>query len=1167
MKQVFYDPRQLRRKVFRRLTDVLVVGFTLVLAVFIFSVISRQNAPELLLPTQKPNYKALKERQETARKNAVARPGRRRPKLRASEVVPNQDQPLRAAFYENDSEDFASFQAHIHQIDILFPDWLHVISADGNLVGATPMYPVRFFSVVDSSGVHGVDPQNQVKDAIAAAHEDTEIYPMLNDYDTLNQQWSGDVIGKMLRTPAARERLHLQLDQFLYANPSYRGIALDFEQVPDEDQQLYADWVGELHNDFQAKHLKIYVSLQSQAPGDVLRSMAQNSDGVILMNYDEHEETSQPGPVASEPWFEANLTRALKYVPREKLICGIGNYGFDWAMPAPVKGKKTSGQPVNVDDLTVQDAWQLADDAGADVHLEGDELNPSFAYVDEDTHLSHRVWFLDAVTALNEMRAGNLMGIRTFALWRLGEEDPSLWKVWNDPGAKDAPDQLRVVPPGQDVDTEGEGDILRVTSAPQTGERTIQIASDNYTLIDEDMTSLPHSYTIEQYGYKPDELALTFDDGPDPVWTPKILDVLQQYHAPGTFMIIGEEAMNNVGLVKREVADGEEIANHTFTHPNIAEITPRQLTLELNGTERLFAAELGIHTLFFRPPYSIDQEPDTNGEAAPAFRIQQMGYTIIGDKIDTDDWIEHPRKTPQEITDSVLEQIQAMKTLPWMRGSIILMHDGGGDRSATVAALPTLITTLRAKGYKLVLVSDLMGKTRAEVMPPIAPSLRWQARVDWVAFFFFAVFAHFLVDVFFIGDVLMSVRLVLIGIFALIDRFRKRHIPAGDYHPRVAVLIPAYNEEMVIVRTIRSVLKSDYPDVRVIVIDDGSLDRTFDAAREAFPEEIAAKRLVVLTKPNSGKAEALNYGLNHVDEEVYVGIDADTIIAPDAVSKLVRWFADPRVGAVAGNAKVGNRINLWTQWQALEYITSQNFERRAMDLFNVVTVVPGAIGAWRTSAVKQGGCYPVNTVAEDADLTMNLLEHQYKVIYDDRALAFTEAPATARSLMQQRFRWSFGILQAVFKHRAAVRTNRAMGFFALPNILVFQILFPLVSPLIDIMFAAGVVQYLVDLHFHPETASSASFEKLLAYFLIFLVIDFLTSALAFLLEPRHPANKGDGWLLFHIWLQRFSYRQLFSVVLFRTLKRAIEGRPFNWEKIERTARMSRKTEEIAAGDS
>src|SRR6185503_10554681 len=344
--------------------------------------------------------------------------------------------------------------------------------------------------------------------------------------------------------------------------------------------------------------------------------------------------------------------------------------------------------------------------------------------------------------------------------------------------------------------------------------------------------------------------------------------------------------------------------------------------------------------------------------------------------------------------------------------------------------------------------------------------------------------------------------------------------------------------------------------------DDGSTDNTFENAREAYPAEIAAGKLTVLTKPNAGKAEALNFGLRHIHEEIYIGIDADTVIASDAVSKLICHFADPQIGAVAGNANVGNRVNLWTRWQALEYITSQNFERRALDLFNVVTVVPGAIGGWRTEAVRQGGGYPINTVAEDADLTMNLLEQGYKVIYEDQALAFTEAPVDARGLMRQRFRWSFGTLQAVFKHKQAFRTNKAMGFFALPNIVVFQILLPLVSPFIDLMFAAGVVHYFVDKHFHPETTSAASFEKLLVYFLAFLVIDFVTSALAFSLERKHPASKGDGWLLFHIWIQRFTYRQVFSVVLFKTVKRAIDGKPFNWDKLERTAQMSKETEEL-----
>jgi cellulose synthase/poly-beta-1,6-N-acetylglucosamine synthase-like glycosyltransferase/peptidoglycan/xylan/chitin deacetylase (PgdA/CDA1 family) len=677
------------------------------------------------------------------------------------------------------------------------------------------------------------------------------------------------------------------------------------------------------------------------------------------------------------------------------------------------------------------------------------------------------------------------------------------------------------------------------------------------------MTSFPLSYTVNQTGYNPKEVALSFDDGPDPTWTPKILDILKQYHVSGTFFMIGAEAQNNVGVMQRVYREGHEIGNHTWFHPDISDISRRDLDLELNLTERLFASKLGVQPLYFRPPYSIDQEPDTNDQAAPAEMIQNLGYVIVGDKIDTDDWDEHPRKSPKEIVDSVFQQMADMQTRSWMRGSIILLHDGGGDRSVTVAALPVLIQALRERGYTIVPVSQLMGKTREEVMPPLKQDQVWQARVDSVAFFVWAFFNHFVIGVFFVGDILMSARLIIIGLFAIIDRLRKRKNYAGpDYAPRVAVLIPAYNEEKVIVRTIRSVMMSNYKNLRIIVIDDGSTDNTYRAAVDTYPADIASGRLLVLTKPNGGKADALNYGLEKTREEIYIGIDADGVIAHDAITNLVCHFADPKIGAVAGNAKVGNRVNLWTRWQALEYITSQNFERRALDLFDVVMVVPGAIGAWRTHAVKDGGGYHTNTVAEDADLTMNLLEQGYSVIYEDQALAFTEAPINMDGLMRQRFRWSFGILQAVFKHRGAITKRRAMGLFALPNTIIFQILLPLFSPFIDLMFVAGVVNYFYDKHFHPEAASAASFEKLLAFFLAFLIIDFAASALAFTLERKHPASKGDAWLLFHIWIQRFTYRQVFSIVLAKTIKRAIDGKPFNWDKLERTAKMSEETEKL-----
>jgi len=224
-------------------------------------------------------------------------------------------------------------------------------------------------------------------------------------------------------------------------------------------------------------------------------------------------------------------------------------------------------------------------------------------------------------------------------------------------------------------------------------------------------------------------------------------------------------------------------------------------------------------------------------------------------------------------------------------------------------------------------------------------------------------------------------------------------------------------------------------------------------------------------------------------------------------------------------------------------------------------VVPGAIGAWRTSAVQQAGGYHTDTVAEDADLTMSLLEKGWKVVNEDRALAFTEAPTTANGLMRQRFRWSFGILQSVWKHGSAMRKRSRLGWIALPNIIIFQIMLPLVSPFIDLMFFFGGVQYLVGRYFHPESGNDAgNFLKLALYFGIFLIVDFMASALAFMLErrePGHGSRNEDLSLLLHLWLQRFAYRQLFSAVLFKTLKRAIDGKPFAWDKLERTGGLLR----------
>jgi cellulose synthase/poly-beta-1,6-N-acetylglucosamine synthase-like glycosyltransferase/spore germination protein YaaH/peptidoglycan/xylan/chitin deacetylase (PgdA/CDA1 family) len=1155
---VFYDPRQARRKRLRRLFDVIGIFTTLVVCFFVYSAMRGEPLPDLLLPLQKKPYHALREgekqRARERRQLAIKRTHRKSKKA-PSNVKLNAEEGIRAAFYVPwDAASFSSLRQYARQIDLLYPEWLHVLTPDGKLQGVDEQSN-KPFDVVEGANVRQVD--DKVMPFLKTEETGMEVFPLVNNFD--GADWVD--ISKFLNDPDARAEFRRQVAAFL-SSDKYRGLMVDFETFPRKGQPGFVALLKELSSDLHQHDMKLYVAVPSHNEEWNYAAVAKSVDGVVLMNYDEHYPGGAPGPVASQDWFVDNLEAALKVVPKEKLICAIANFGYDWAQ-RDKKGKLPPGERDR--NQSVEEAWLAARDSDQDVEFDEDYLVPHVSYLDE-LNVQHDIWFQDGVTAFNEMRASQELGIRTFALWRLGSEDRSLWRVWDAPGESGAQEKLKDVPPGQDVDMEGEGEILRIEARPQNGVRSLVMDKVTPMIGDETYESLPEPYRVGRYGASPNEMALTFDDGPDPQWTAKILDVLKEKNAPAAFFLIGLEADKNAGLAARIYREGHTIGNHTFTHPDISNISKGYMKVELNLTELLFASRLGIRSVLLRPPYSIDAEPDTEDEVRPLELAQDLGYITVGDKIDPNDWRDNPRRSGDEIAADVISHLPPCAKDDTRCGNIILMHDGGGDRSQTVLALPKIIEGIRAKGLKIVPLNELIGKQKAELMPPIPANQRWAARLTWVGFWMFDVSIKGITWIFLIGDLLMTGRLLFVGAFAIYDRFHHRiyGTPAQveAYHPKVAVLIPAYNEEKVIKRTIRAAMASTYKNLRVIVIDDGSSDATLEVAHESFPAEEASGRLLILTKANGGKAEALNYGLEHLtDEEIFVGIDADTVIAKGAIALLVPHFLNPQVGAIAGNAKVGNRVNLWTRWQALEYITSQNFERRALNTLGAVSVVPGAIGAWRTAAVRAEGGYHTDTVAEDADLTMALLRRGLRVEYEDRALAFTEAPTNANGLMRQRFRWSFGILQAVWKHRSVFARKGSLGWVALPNIVIFQIFLPIVSPLIDLMFAGGAAWYFIQKWFHPESTDPASFQRLVVFFVAFLVIDFIASSIAFALERRSPGAKENVWLLSQVWLQRFAYRQLFSVVLIKTLKRALEGQKFAWDKLERTAQVTQLSTE------
>ena len=559
---VFYDPRRARWKRLRRLFDASAVVVSALIIFFVYTALRYEPLPELLFSPQKRAFKALKESEKEKardRQKKIAARSHRKSKLAASQVKLNQEEGIRAAFYVPwDAASFSSLRSYAHQIDILYPDWLHVFTPDGRLQGVDDQTN-KHFDVVQGNTVLPVD--DRVMPFLKAEVPNMEVFPMVNNSDGAN--WVGDIVG-FLNNPDARALFRRQVGQFL-SSGHYRGLTIDFETFPPSGQAGYIALLREVSSDLHSRGMKLYVAVPPHSNEYDYPAIAAAADGVVLMNYDEHYPGGESGPVASQDWFVQNLTFAKSAIPREKIICAIANYGYDWVLK-PKKG----ALPPGVHDSTVsaQDAWLAARDSEEDVNFDDDAMNPHFSYLDENS-LRHDIWFLDAVTALNHMRSAQTLGIKTFALWRLGSEDRSLWRVWDMPGDAGATDRLHDVPPGVEVDMEGQGEILRIESQPAHGTRDLTIDTGSNLITDEVFQTLPEPYRVQRYGYSPNKVALTFDDGPDPEWTPKILDVLKEKSATATFFLIGIQTDKYSGIAKRIYREGNTIGNHTFTHPDV----------------------------------------------------------------------------------------------------------------------------------------------------------------------------------------------------------------------------------------------------------------------------------------------------------------------------------------------------------------------------------------------------------------------------------------------------------------------------------------------------------------------------------------------------------------------------------------------------------------------
>jgi len=1131
---VFYDPTQHRWRWYKLTVALISVALSIAFIATLYNIFTRENLPVLNINNPAPslragplNYKPNAQFQSVVTNNPAAANKNsnlvsKTPPKTVKKIVPPSSpaandgyNPRVIGFYVNwDDTSFTSLKQNAANLNELIPEWLHLADGSGNVV------------------VDDQTRQSETIDYLKQNKIDLPIAPLINNYNSQSQSWDGQALASMLSNPDSRAKNIDNILKFIQ-DYNFSGVSIDYESIAPGDQGNFVQFTKELYAQFHPLNLEVSVNVPVADNSFDLKTLSQNSDFLILMAYDEHSAEDLAGPIASQNWFAKSLANDFKILDPGKTVVALGNYGYDW------KGSETSNNT-----YSFQRSVTVARESEGEITLDPANLNETYSYYDDNNEL-HRVYFLDAVTAFNEIVEANRYQPKGFALWRMGSEDPSIWPVLadrSDPNQSTA-EKIKTMNYGYGVNYEGQGEVLKVAASPNVGSRSLKIGSGSGLITQAKITQFPSPYIIDRWGASdPKKIAITFDDGPDAVYTPQILKILQQYKTPATFFVVGINATQNRGIIDQIVASDSEIGSHTFTHPDISTESDSAFTFELNSVQSFLESTVGRRTLLFRPPYSEDVEPETPSQVKPLALATQLGYYTVGMHIDPKDW---SRPGVDNIVQSVLDGAKNND------GNVILLHDSGGERSQTVAALPRIIEGLKNQGFQLVTVSELIGVSTNDVMPLVSGAERYVSSVSNVAFLVINWFFYLLGIAFTVGIFLGLARFLFIVVLAIEQKIRDRHagfLAQTDFQPRVSVIVPAYNEEKVILRTVRSILASDYPFFDIIVVDDGSADATYQKAQAAFKNN---PRVKIYTKPNGGKATALNFGISQTRAEIVVTLDADTLFKPNTITKLVRNFDNPRVGAVAGNAKVGNRLNLITFWQALEYITSQNLDRRAFSLMNCITVVPGSVGAWRRKAILKAGGFSNRTLAEDADLTFYIIRLGYKVAYEDGAIAYTEAPDTVKSFIKQRFRWMYGTLQTAWHHKEAVNCPgcRALGFVAIPNIFIFQVFFPLISPFMDLTIILSLIWVLFQKIHHPVDYSAAfAFEKLFYFYLLFLLVDFATSAMAFVLE-----RKEDWTLLFWMFLQRFFYRQLMYYVAIKVTLSVIKGKMVRWGKLERKA--------------
>lgn len=1103
---VFQDPLGHRWPRLRRVLIIWSFIAGLVLVFFTWSVLVK---PELRLPQglrklkgQLRNVTELEESSDDAKAAefkkfyVLADAQERLTEIHAAPKKPRlPGNEVRLGFYVDwDTKSLTSFDAHASSLTHLCPEW---------------------FSLTETSGRLNYEPDPAL--AEYAAKRNVAVIPLLDNL--LGNTWQPEPVENLARGAAEPRRLFIQDLTSKLKEAKCTGVLIDWQQLDPQYTGAYTAFLTQIADSLHRARLELWLSISPGAAYSTfdLAKLQVTVDRFVAVLYDENSETDAPGPIASLPWLQGWLTLISEFGEPGQWVGVLGAYAYDWNVT-----NKTA-ETISFKDAMSRASYAGVDQGGKPVTVTAPNYNGSYPYSSTDGE--HRVFFLDAISFKNQLRSLRNAKFGGIGIQRLGTEDPQVWDMLETRGElkPEHVQPLQPLPSDNTVTHIGRGEVVYVDDSKDDGKRLV--TQDANGLLSARYVDFPTYPTLNHSGAgSPHQVSITFDDGPDPKWTPEVLDILRGAGVKACFFLLGKNAEEYPRLVRRIVEEGHEIGNHTYSHQNLARLSSFRMKLELNMTQRVIESITGRSTTLFRPPYNADSNPSKIEELLPLKIAQDdLDYTVVLERIDPRDWDQ-----PDATADIILQRVKDLRP----EGNIVLLHDAGGNRAQTVKALPNIIAYLRERGDEIVPISTLLNQSHDDVMPVVG-SQSVERMISGTGFQIWRSIIEFFWAFMIFATALVVLRTLLVAWLARRHHRRVDSQPMPLHTPPVSIVIAAFNEGKVIAKTLRSLLQTNYPgELEVLVVDDGSRDNTAEEVERVAAEDV---RIVLRRQANLGKAVALRNGVSHARHGILVFLDADTLFEHSTIRALTAPFVNPLVGAVSGNARVGNLRNFITRCQSLEYICGFNLDRRAYTEWNCITVVPGAVSAYRRSAIDAAGGFSHDTLAEDTDLTLTLHRLQYRIEFAPDAIAWTEAPESLRSLAKQRFRWAFGTMQCLWKHRDLVLSSRhgALGWFSLPSIWFFQIGLVALTPFVDALLIFSIIS---------GTATGIWY-----YFVIFLAMELFLSALACRLEGE-PMRRA--WIAVPM---RLVYRPLLAWVIWRSIFRALKGALVGWGKLERTA--------------